>query len=1089
MADTPLNTPWSVSPSPELLDDLIVEIVDTENAPGSYIRLAPGTPHPNQELYGGYIFLKQTTLSHSRVQRFWSTPAFQNQNVLNYERDFVAESASHPVFIRTYKTRRDQYTPLAAISTLTGVWLIKLTNAGTGYNPDLPPTVTIGGPGSGATAVALVNPDGTLQWIRITAEGTGYTSATVTITPPASGTTATATASVQSTDCVLVSQKTQNFPEDDPRYSLFLIEIRAYKTLPGPILSSRGFRPDGTMILRTERDVLVTTLPEQGPGILSSTMQAVNSIEGKLVIERLVVADGVTPITNDEGYILFHTEPRTNAMLGTILRVRPTDEPLPAVGGAAPLGSGFIIEVHQIELKNSTNVIQAITVKPLPTAIKQDFAVDRRGVRLVVLEYDDTAAAAEALAGSSYPTGVIEIDVSAIDTVQSRIRITSTADGAAYPGKTINKAWDDVARGYIWETEYYTPVAEEEPEVGSYVTIDDSDRVIIDAPRVRPSPDPEKNITTILTIATDRLLNPFVEFLERGEQEPGEFKFLLTSLTAPSTFRLNRPGFVFDYDVPESGRYLHKVVHTLINGGLDGDDLPEIWNGVTSPAAASGVFNIRANTVHPAFEVWDENGPLERFAASTPSYYRKGMILLVGAPCQLWRGTIFRLSLWYFSSTGYSSGNSNPAVYIQQVRLPKSPDGGFTDPSSATRLVYDGEVNDVMAVWGTENGSEATETIEIRHYGPVRGDIQFDQIFSIQLTSSGAVNPVIRATGTKMETRFTFTDNPSIGETWMWEIDGAQYDPFQYGYTFVNAEAWVIVTGGATLDGNSTDGIFRATGANVNGYPEYRSENELFTLISNGTTDYDMVLDSAPGNKFTGGTVSNPDSSGGAYVGSGTFTGTPTVTLTPAVPLTGANRIRIGETVEITKGYVVAALNGAPGEGTYNTVTPVPFFDGETAVESDVPGRIVLTDHVAKVHTVDYVGTAAGTALVTMEASNGAKIVEGAAGENQYRYNGQDLFNVNRRQIIAPNLTNAETRTVEYFSEKDITIKYVMSPEVSVEYQKNASGIWVALDTITGDDIASEEVDDVTEIKFRITNSTNTSRMLRLWTQWSGDTA
>lgn len=242
----PLSTPWSLNPAPEILSNIIVEWVDSENAPGSYVRLAPGTPYPDQEKFPGYIFLAQQTISQNKVKRYWCTPAFYNEDVYDYARDYVSDSSTHPIFIRQYKTRRDQYTELTRGSggVLSGVWLIKLTNAGSGYDPDNPPAVAIAGTGTGATAIALVNPDTSLSWIRITAEGSGYAGAvTVTIDPPSAGVQATATATIQATSCVLIRQTTQNFPEDDPRFGLFLLETRVYQTFPGPYIDRWDWEP------------------------------------------------------------------------------------------------------------------------------------------------------------------------------------------------------------------------------------------------------------------------------------------------------------------------------------------------------------------------------------------------------------------------------------------------------------------------------------------------------------------------------------------------------------------------------------------------------------------------------------------------------------------------------------------------------------------------------------------------------------------------------------------------------------------------------------------------------------------------------
>lgn len=234
----PLSTPWSLNPTPDILDDLIIETVDSENAPGSYTRLPPGTPHPDQEKYPNYLFVAQKTIAQNKVQRYWST-TYHNQDVYNYDIDFVSDSKDHPVYVRRYLTRRDQYVDIArgAMGVLTGIWMIRVTDGGSGYDSENPPTVTItSASGSGATAVALVNPDGTVDWIRITNEGSGYLLASVTIAAPTAGVTATAEAVLQSVSCVLVKQTVNQLPQDDPRYSLFVIESRQYQTFPGPYL-------------------------------------------------------------------------------------------------------------------------------------------------------------------------------------------------------------------------------------------------------------------------------------------------------------------------------------------------------------------------------------------------------------------------------------------------------------------------------------------------------------------------------------------------------------------------------------------------------------------------------------------------------------------------------------------------------------------------------------------------------------------------------------------------------------------------------------------------------------------------------------
>lgn len=61
---------------------------------------------------------------------------------------------------------------------------IPIQDPGYGYNPSLPPQVSIVGDGTGATAIAEVSYDGHITGITITSRGSGYTTATVEIDPP-----------------------------------------------------------------------------------------------------------------------------------------------------------------------------------------------------------------------------------------------------------------------------------------------------------------------------------------------------------------------------------------------------------------------------------------------------------------------------------------------------------------------------------------------------------------------------------------------------------------------------------------------------------------------------------------------------------------------------------------------------------------------------------------------------------------------------------------------------------------------------------------------------------------------------------------
>jgi len=80
------------------------------------------------------------------------------------------------------------------------IFIALVTGNGSGYLQGSPPSVTIEGDGTGATATALVSGVGQVVGITMTAYGTGYTWARVVIAAPGAGTTATATAIITPKD-------------------------------------------------------------------------------------------------------------------------------------------------------------------------------------------------------------------------------------------------------------------------------------------------------------------------------------------------------------------------------------------------------------------------------------------------------------------------------------------------------------------------------------------------------------------------------------------------------------------------------------------------------------------------------------------------------------------------------------------------------------------------------------------------------------------------------------------------------------------------------------------------------------------------
>lgn len=261
---TPLQVPAETRPTPDWFNLLFWELVDTVANPE---RLEYGTPHHDVEKYLGYLFCKEERIDYKTVRRWYASPAVSNQEVFNYDISFAEESATHPIYARTYILRREQEAPPAIAPLIkgnpfTGIWQIRVTNGGTGYIPDLPPVVTVSG---NATAKAIVSNLGVVSWVVITSEGSGYAAApTVTIAPPADGSTAIAEAEIQLATAKLVKEDLQELPDDDPRRSIFVRVVRIYETLPGPVISGTRIGEQGATETFTRQDHITGTLSVSG---------------------------------------------------------------------------------------------------------------------------------------------------------------------------------------------------------------------------------------------------------------------------------------------------------------------------------------------------------------------------------------------------------------------------------------------------------------------------------------------------------------------------------------------------------------------------------------------------------------------------------------------------------------------------------------------------------------------------------------------------------------------------------------------------------------------------------------------------------
>lgn len=302
-----------------VVDELLIEYLEPNQQ--GYVKLPEGAPHPDTVNFPSHRLLQEKLDSYGVNHRYWCN-GYRCQDQYNYDIAYSGESNSHPIFQRRYLVLRGTETPPAAKgSKFSGVYFVQVVLGGSGYDPQIPPTISFsGGGGAGAAAIAIVSETGVLSWIYMTSEGTGYTSeptvnisggggaiataklnfddgvvgtitvtnggsgyvagATVNITGGGSGAQgvaqvvggvikavsvvangtgylvapgvsftaslgsgATATATRETVSMQLVKEDVQELPEDDPRRSLYLVLIRSYETLPGPILFEQKFIP------------------------------------------------------------------------------------------------------------------------------------------------------------------------------------------------------------------------------------------------------------------------------------------------------------------------------------------------------------------------------------------------------------------------------------------------------------------------------------------------------------------------------------------------------------------------------------------------------------------------------------------------------------------------------------------------------------------------------------------------------------------------------------------------------------------------------------------------------------------------------
>ncbi|MFY9328232.1 MAG: choice-of-anchor D domain-containing protein, partial [Georgfuchsia sp.] len=200
--------PWCISegPRPNPYYDENCDPGIPASLPPSGVCQPPEIPGVPDVSWTAEAFLDVMTVNGTAYPKLNVDPKPYRLRILN---------ASHDRFLNL-----QLYKPVPIVSSIT------VGNPGSGYDPDVPPAVTITGGGAGAkgaTAVAIVDPDGTIAAIEMATVGSGYSAVpTVTIDPPVSGTQATATAAIWTnpTEVGMVpAVNTPGFPSRWPRDS------------------------------------------------------------------------------------------------------------------------------------------------------------------------------------------------------------------------------------------------------------------------------------------------------------------------------------------------------------------------------------------------------------------------------------------------------------------------------------------------------------------------------------------------------------------------------------------------------------------------------------------------------------------------------------------------------------------------------------------------------------------------------------------------------------------------------------------------------------------------------------------------------
>lgn len=280
----PFGKPTTKLQTPNIFDLVVVE--DVPFSPESYRAIPYKSPHPNYA-NNGLILVWQGPVKAANNQvvarRVYASENEAPENWYNYAIKYSADAVGSPIYVRSYITLREDYAPTPRGSKLEGVFLLRVTNPGSGYTTA--PTVNIVAgfsPGSGATAKAIMSGDKVIG-LQLLSEGSDYIVNPAVSFSGGGGSGAAATAMIQPVGAVLVKEETARLDSEDPQLaSLFIRVHRIYETLPGPWVPFTRYDRDLGPIQGRRRSVLAT--PAQKASFSATLKRTYEGRDGSSIV-------------------------------------------------------------------------------------------------------------------------------------------------------------------------------------------------------------------------------------------------------------------------------------------------------------------------------------------------------------------------------------------------------------------------------------------------------------------------------------------------------------------------------------------------------------------------------------------------------------------------------------------------------------------------------------------------------------------------------------------------------------------------------------------------------------------------------------